>query len=177
MVFSCTYCMLHKCAVVRSNGLMREKHVRTETKKKEEVFFFNSLFNTNVNPCDVSLIYYPVRYIHGQYCTLPAKSTLIRHGGNFSVLRSVLLVKTNPVMRRDPARKTDSKSVGRHSLSSLAILQAMFLKAMDVPDILLKRTPLSDKRGNLHTSISHWTRLSCRASPWTQNSRKRSRCS
>lgn len=99
MVFSCTYCMLHKCAVVRSNGLMREKHVRTENNKKEEVFFFHYLFITNVNPCDVSLMYYPVRYIHGQYCTLPAKSTLIRHGGDFPVLRSVLFVKTNPVMR------------------------------------------------------------------------------
>lgn len=100
MVFSCTYCMLHKCVVVRSNGLMREKHVWTQTqKKKEVVFFFNYLVITNVNPCDVSLIYYPVRYIHGQYCTLPAKSTLIRHGGDFSVLTSVLLGKTNPVMR------------------------------------------------------------------------------
>lgn len=98
MVFTCTYCMLHKCAVVRSNRLTRETRL-DGNKKKEEVFFFNYLFITNVNPCDVSLIYYPVRYIHGQYCTLPAKSTLIRHGGDFSVLRSVLLVKTNPVMR------------------------------------------------------------------------------
>lgn len=175
MVFSCTYCMLHKCPVVRSNGLMRE--TRLDGHKKEKVVFFLYLSIANVNLCGVSLIHYPVRYIHGQYCTLPAKSTLIRHGEDFSVLRSVLSVKPNPVMRRDLMRKTDGESVGRHSLSSLAILQAMFLKAMDVPDILLKRTPLSDRRGNLHTSISHWTRLSCRASPCTQNRRNRSRCS
>lgn len=52
-----------------------------------------------------------------------------------------------------------------YSLSSLAILEAMFLKAMEVPDMRLKRTPLRDRRGSLQTSISHWTRLSCRASP------------
>lgn len=40
VVFSCTYCLLHKCPVVRSNGLMREKHGRTETKKEEVGFFF-----------------------------------------------------------------------------------------------------------------------------------------
>lgn len=78
---------------------MRETHVWTETKKQNKGGVFLYLFITNVNPCAVSLIYYPVRYIHGQYCTLPAKSTLIRHGGDFSVQRSVLLVKTNPVIR------------------------------------------------------------------------------
>lgn len=90
----------------------------------------------------------------------------------------VLWVNANPVTRWDRRSwKTDGDSDGCHSLSSLAILQAIFLKAMDVPDILLKRTPLSERRGSLQTSISHWTRLSCRASPWTQKSRKRSRCS
>lgn len=76
---------------------MREKHVWTETNKG--VFFPPIISITNVNLCDVSVIHYPVRYIHGQYCTLPAKSTLIRHGEDFSVLRSVLSVQTNPVMR------------------------------------------------------------------------------
>ena len=42
----------------------------------------------------------------------------------------------------------------------LATLEAMFLKAMEVPAMRLKRTPLRERRGNLHTSISHWTRLS-----------------
>lgn len=42
-----------------------------------------------------------------------------------------------------------------YSFNSLAIFEAMFLKAMDVPDIRLKRTPLRERRGNLHTSISH----------------------
>lgn len=44
-----------------------------------------------------------------------------------------------------------------HSFSSLATFEAMFLKAMEVPEIRLKRTPLRERRGSLHTSISHWT--------------------
>ncbi|KAK7602322.1 hypothetical protein V9T40_007911 [Parthenolecanium corni] len=63
------------------------------------------------------------------------------------------------------------------SFSSLAILEAIFLKPIDVPDILLKRTPLSESRGNLHTSISHWTSESVFGSPCTHSSRNRSRCS
>lgn len=62
-----------------------------------------------------------------------------------------------------------------HSFNSLATLEAMFLKAMDEPDILLNLTPLRERRGSLHTSITHWTRFS--ASPWTQSSRKHSCCS
>lgn len=42
-----------------------------------------------------------------------------------------------------------------YSLSSLAILDAISLKPIEVPDILLNRTPFKDNRGNLHTSISH----------------------
>lgn len=64
-----------------------------------------------------------------------------------------------------------------YSFSSLAIFEAMFLKAMEVPEIRLKRTPLSERRGSLHTSISHWTRPSACPSPWTQSIRKLSRCS
>lgn len=56
-------------------------------------------------------------------------------------------------------------NTGSHSFSSLAILEAMFLKPMDVPEMRLKRTPLSDKRGNLHTSISHCTSESVLGSP------------
>lgn len=56
-------------------------------------------------------------------------------------------------------------NTGSHSFSSLAILEAMFLKPMDVPEMRLKRTPLSDKRGNLHTSISHCTSESVFGSP------------
>jgi len=52
-----------------------------------------------------------------------------------------------------------------HNLSSLAILLAIFLKPIDVPDIRLNRTPFNDKRGNLHTSISHETTESVVASP------------
>lgn len=48
---------------------------------------------------------------------------------------------------------------------------------MEEPEILLKRTPLSDRRGSLHTSISHCTRFSARASPCTHSSRKFSCCS
>lgn len=64
-----------------------------------------------------------------------------------------------------------------HSFNSLATLEAMFLKAMDDPDIRLNRTPLRERRGSLQTSISHWTRFSARPSPWTQRSRKLSCCS
>lgn len=63
------------------------------------------------------------------------------------------------------------------SFNSLAIFEAIFLKPIDVPDILLKRTPFNESRGNLHTSISHWTSESAFGSPWTHNSRNRSRCS
>ena len=35
--------------------------------------------------------------------------------------------------------------------SSFAILDAIFLKPIEVPDILLNLTPFSDSRGNLHT--------------------------
>jgi hypothetical protein len=38
----------------------------------------------------------------------------------------------------------------------------------NLPEIRLKRTPLSDSRGNLQTSISHCTSESVFGSPWTQ---------
>lgn len=66
---------------------------------------------------------------------------------------------------------------GSHSLSSFAILDAMFLKPILVPDIRLKRTPLSERRGSLHTSISHCTRESALGSPCTHNNKNLSRCS
>jgi hypothetical protein len=52
-----------------------------------------------------------------------------------------------------------------HNFSSLAILLAIFLKPIDVPDMRLNRTPLSDRRGSLHTSISHDTTESVFGSP------------
>lgn len=64
-----------------------------------------------------------------------------------------------------------------HSFSSFAILLAIFLKPMLVPEILLNRTPFRDSRGSLHTSISHWTKLSAFGSPCTQSSKNLSRCS
>ncbi len=64
-----------------------------------------------------------------------------------------------------------------HNLSSLAILLAIFLKPIDVPDIRLNRTPFNDRRGNLHTSISHDTTESVFGSPCTQSKRNFSRCS
>jgi len=64
-----------------------------------------------------------------------------------------------------------------YSFSSFAILDAMFLKPMEVPEIRLKRTPLSDSLGSLQTSISHCTRESVLGSPCTHRSRNRSRCS
>lgn len=55
---------------------MRETEGRTE-EKKIGVSCFCFLSVTEVKPCDISPIHYPVQYIRGQYCTLPAESTLI----------------------------------------------------------------------------------------------------
>lgn len=52
-----------------------------------------------------------------------------------------------------------------YSFSSFAILDAMFLKPIEVPEIRLKRTPLRDNLGSLQTSISHWTSESVLGSP------------
>lgn len=52
-------------------------------KKKEGVSCFCHLSITEVKPCDIALIHYPVQYIRGQYCTLPAESTLILRGEDF----------------------------------------------------------------------------------------------
>lgn len=64
-----------------------------------------------------------------------------------------------------------------HSLSSFAILLAIFLKPIDVPEIRLNRTPFRESRGSLQTSISHCTWLSVAASPCAHSKRNRSRCS
>ena len=64
-----------------------------------------------------------------------------------------------------------------HSFNSLATLEAMFLKLIDVPAMRLKRTPFRDNRGSLHTSISHCTWLASAGLPWQQNNKKFSRCS
>lgn len=68
-------------------------------------------------------------------------------------------------------------NTGSHSFSSLAIFDAMFLKPIEVPEMRLKRTPLRDNRGSLHTSISHWTKESVLGSPCTHKSKNLSRCS
>ena len=75
------------------------------------------------------------------------------------------------------ARVDRAPVVGSHSLSSFAILLAMFLKPIDVPEIRLNRTPFRESRGSLQTSISHCTWLSVAASPCAQRSRNLSRCS
>lgn len=85
------------CPMTRSSGLMRETEGRrTDGRKKKEkenyekekkerkkagFAVFCHLSITEVQkPCDSSLIHYPVQYIRGQYCTLPAVSTLILCG-------------------------------------------------------------------------------------------------
>lgn len=68
-------------------------------------------------------------------------------------------------------------SVCSQSFKSLAIFEAMFLNPIEVPDMRLKRTPFRDSRGNLHTSISHWTSESVFGSPCTHSNKNRSRCS
>lgn len=64
-----------------------------------------------------------------------------------------------------------------HSRRSYAILDAMFLKPILVPEMRLNRTPFRERRGNLHTSISHCTSESVLGSPWTHNRTNRSLCS
>lgn len=67
--------------------------------------------------------------------------------------------------------------VGSHSFSSFAILLAIFLKPIDVPEMRLKRTPFKERRGSLQTSISHCTLLSVAESPCAHSNRNLSRCS
>lgn len=64
-----------------------------------------------------------------------------------------------------------------HSLSSLAIFEAMFLNPIEVPEIRLNRTPLRESLGSLQTSISHCTKLSVLGSPCTHSNKNFSRCS
>lgn len=75
------------------------------------------------------------------------------------------------------ARAARAPVADSHSLSSFAILLAIFLKPIDVPEIRLNRTPFRESRGSLHTSISHCTWLSVAASPCAHSRRNRSRCS
>lgn len=56
----------------------RQRAGRKKKQKKCRVSCYLSV--TEVKPCDISLIHYPVQYIRGQYCTLPAESTLILRG-------------------------------------------------------------------------------------------------
>jgi hypothetical protein len=50
----------------------------------------------------------------------------------------------------DPNDMIHSKNTHFHqSFNSFAILEAMFLNPIEVPEILLKRTPLSESLGNL----------------------------
>lgn len=52
-----------------------------------------------------------------------------------------------------------------HRRRSYAILLAIFLKPMLVPEIRLNLTPLRESRGSLQTSISHCTNESVLGSP------------
>ncbi len=61
-----------------------------------------------------------------------------------------------------------------HSCNSLEILDAICLKAIELPEIRLNLTPFRESLGSLHTSISHWTKLPPSPSPWVQRTRKRS---
>ena len=64
-----------------------------------------------------------------------------------------------------------------YNLSSFAILDAISLNPIDVPEILLNLTPLRESLGSLQTSISHWTSVSVFGSPCTHKSKNLSRCS
>jgi hypothetical protein len=86
------------------------------------------------------------------------------------------ITKKNSTWTMNICKEKKRKEIN-HNLSSLAILLAIFLKPIDVPDIRLNRTPFNDRRGNLHTSISHDTTESVFGSPCTQSKRNFSRCS
>ena len=79
--------------------------------------------------------------------------------------------------RRSKEEEEEEEEEINHNFSSLAILLAIFLKPMDVPDIRLNRTPFNDSRGNLQTSISQETTDSVLGSPCTQRRRNFSLCS
>lgn len=64
-----------------------------------------------------------------------------------------------------------------YNFNSLATVEAIFLKLIEVPAMRLKRTPLRERRGSLQTSISHCTWFASEGLPWQHNNRKLSRCS
>lgn len=66
-----------------------------------------------------------------------------------------MMMMRDDILRSSCQTPLDNNFLLYYSLSSLAILDAISLKPIEVPDILLNRTPFKDNRGNLHTSISH----------------------
>lgn len=58
----------------------RKKRKRKKRKKAGFAVFCHLSITEVQKPCDSALIHYPVQYIRGQYCTLPAVSTLILCG-------------------------------------------------------------------------------------------------
>ncbi len=62
------------------------------------------------------------------------------------------LFENEKAEKKEEKTHNGSRGVRDHqSLSSLAILEAMFLKPMEVPEMRLKRTPFRDRRGSLQT--------------------------
>ena len=113
--------------------------------------------------------------------SLSSCQTPLDNSGLFSALLKFELIG---YLGRDffEAYKEKKKEIGL--LNCLHIIELnlkcyfiFFSLPIEVPDILLKRTPFKDNRGNLHTSISHWTNESVLGSPWTQSKRNLSRCS
>lgn len=124
--------------------------------------------------CQLTLLYTKDKNLHHQRCSL---TVTLKQGHQYPPLGnhgSTLCIYTSP----SPASVASPSSLSWHqSFNSLAIFEAMFLKPMDVPEILLKRTPFRERRGSLHTSISHCTKLSVLGSPCTHSSKNFSRCS
>lgn len=79
---SIAYCMLYECVLYQEvmGRWERQRAGRMEEKKKGGGVTVFAISVTKVKPCNNALIHYPVQYIRGQYCTLPAESTLILHG-------------------------------------------------------------------------------------------------
>ena len=87
------------------------------------------------------------------------------------------MIKVHPVSTYTHTyryREERDSSYFHYSFNSSATLEAICLNSIVFPEILLKRTPLTERRGSLQTSISHWTRLPPSPSPCEQNTKKRS---
>lgn len=155
--------------VLEDNRKVRGREDRKPKRKEHPFKKINNPLKRSINATSPSLFACPphpkslsmllCRPLNSVLCqslaSLPACSSLSPSTSRLLVIIIIIIITTLPQA---------------HSLSSLATLEAMFLKAMDVPEMRLKRTPLRERRGSLQTSISHWTKSSQTGFPDTHSS-------